>query len=38
MPNRKAKAKKQLRRKKSNEIKVYKRKAKEEKKLARQPV
>ena len=38
MPNRKAKAKKQFRKKKSNEIKAYKRKAKEEKKLARESV
>ena len=38
MPNRKAKAKKQSRRKKSNEIKVYKRKIKEEKKRARESI
>tara|TARA_R110000823_G_scaffold134084_2_gene262848 strand:+ start:669 stop:785 length:117 start_codon:yes stop_codon:yes gene_type:complete len=38
MPNRKAKARKQLRKKKSNEIKIYKRKVKEKKKLAKQSV
>jgi hypothetical protein len=38
VPNRKAKAKKQLRRKKSNEIKAYKRKAKKEKKLSRESI